>query len=199
MKKKLFLSVFVISLSVILFACQQGENNTPNEVNNDVNNEVNEEDDEFGTNEQVIKETAEDFIHLLYDLQHEDIKLEEIEEIATYKEPFEAYLTEEEFAKIYPTILYFPARLADDLEMDLVVNDLETTKEDSTDGPGLFKLSFEFRLDIIDDDGNVFDEADIIGDMTLEHQYDGSYKINRYYERGLQELLNKYLIEENEE
>src|SRR5699024_2707757 len=80
-----------------------------------------------------------------------------------------------------------------------VVNDLETTKEDSTDGPGLFKLSFEFRLDIIDDDGNVFDKADIIGDMTLEHQPDGSYKISRYYERGLQELLNKYLIEENEE
>lgn len=199
MKNKLFLSGFIICLSVILFACQQGENNTPNEVNNDgVNNEINEED-EFGGNEQVIRETAEDFIHLLYDLQHEDIKLEEHDEIETYKEPFEKYLTEEEFTKIYPTILYFPARLADNLEMDLVVNDLEITKEDSTDGAGLFKLSFEFRLDIIDDDGDVFDEADIIGDMTLEHQDDGSYKINRYYERGLQELLNKYLIDENEE
>lgn len=199
MKRKIFLSGFIICLSVILFACQQGENKDQNEVNNDVNNEVNEEEeDEFGTNEQVIRETAEDFIYQLYDLQHEDIKLEEHEEIATYKEPFEQYLTEEEFEKIYPTILYFPARLADNLEMDLVVNDLETTKEDSTDGVGLFKLSFEFRLDIVDDE-KVFDEADIVGDMTLEHQADGSYKISRYYERGLQELLNKYLIEENEE
>src|SRR5699024_3762150 len=156
MKKKLFSSAFIICLSVILFACHQGENKAPHEVNNDVNKEVNEEEeDEFGTNEQVIRETAEVFIHQLYDLKHENIELEELEEIVTYKEPFQQYLTEEEFEKIYPTILYFPARLAENLEMDLVVNDLETTKEDATDGVGLFKLSFEFRLDIIDDDGNV--------------------------------------------
>lgn len=199
MRRKVFLTGLFLCLAAFLVACQEGDNN-----NDALNNEAeltvnNEEEDEFGTNEQVIRETAEDFLYELYDLNYEEISLEDHMEIATYKDRFKPYLTDEEFDKIYPTILYFPARLANDVEMDLKIKNLQTAKEDMTDDVGLFKLSFDFTLEMIDEAGNVFDETDIVGDMTLEHQADDTYKINRYFERGLQELLNKYLIEDEKE
>lgn len=178
---RIIIVCFSCLLLFVLTGCSDGKGT----VENDQTSSTTET--KMPLNKQEAKGFGENFIKKLYSANPSDIDFNNVESIPQYAEKFNLYLTDKEFDDLYNhRYLTLAPEIANKLNESLEVADVTLKVEDPLEGSeenDEIKLSFQFQIHFLDENNERTDQAEIVGDMTIEESGE-TFKINRYYDRG---------------